>query len=152
MEQRQGEQPAAIAIEGDQGGRAPGRGEVVGEAVHHGLGAAAGSRGEDHVARPVGIQPQRLGGGLPLGLELQLQPPPGAGWHLSGRPAGDHLELSRQLGLSDEGEGGIERAEDEAAAHAGPGQQHILQGAAHHGGEAITRLQSCLCQLLAQAV
>ncbi|MNF83482.1 hypothetical protein D3C84_658070 [compost metagenome] len=49
VKQRQGEQPAAVAIERDQAGRAPGRGEVVGEAVHHRFGCAAGSRGEDHV-------------------------------------------------------------------------------------------------------
>ena len=68
---------------------------------------------------------------------------------LACRPAGPDGEQGRQLGLPRQWKGRVERAEDDAAAHAGPGQQQVGQGAAHHGGEAITGLQARLPQLLA---
>ena len=84
--------------------------------------------------------------------EVEPQWLPVAGRDLACRPAGLDGEQGRQLRLPRQWKGGIERAEDDAAAHTGPGQQQVGQGAAYHGGEVITGLQARQRQLLAQAV
>ncbi|MNR09370.1 hypothetical protein D3C85_1255670 [compost metagenome] len=110
VKQRQGEQPAAVAVQRDQAGGAPGRGQMVGEAVHHRLGGAARSRGKDHVVELRGVQRPGLLLSGQLGLALQPQGLPGAVRDLPGRPEGGNRQLGGQLGLSAQGEGGIEGA------------------------------------------
>ena len=152
MKQRQGEQPAAGLIEGNEAGRAACRGKMVAEPMHHSFRRAAGARGEDHVVELGRFQRPRFLACRQFAREVELQGLPVVCRDLPCRPEGIGIELHRQLALLFERKGGVERAEHHAAAYAGPRQQHIFQRTAHHRRQMSATAHSGLFQLLAQAV